>query len=484
MLCALLLLFANPAEEQAAKLYDQYLEVKHKDDFTRAKNYFLRELGKLDTPRARTALLKILRTTRSRDERVTATLALGNHADAQTVRELVARVARKPSPAWVEALAEALGRVTDSDATQWLATDAFKQTRPEILYAIALAQAQLGKPEAIPQLTRLYREHRELDVRFAAVRGLAATGGEALAEAAKDKEWRIRLAVAHAPDHAVARLDDPSAAVRQVAARTCANGKIEAAIPALIRLVEADPRLRTRHEASLALQAISGKNYGFDPGAWRRWWKEKSAEIKPGSFSVARYYSFSVYSDRLLFIIDASGSMNWPTSGKRPTRIEVARSQLTHVLKGIDKKALFNVMVYSGKVALWQKAEVEANPKNVARALTWAENKLAKPDGDTHTFEALEKAFARNPQFDTIYLLSDGNPSHGDYREPEGILNSVKAWNRYRRARVYTIHLTLAAVDRGRPIRAERPKLMRQLMTGLAIQTGGKSVLVEQPPKD
>ena len=482
MAFALLLMLLAPADDAVDKLVARYQEIRDKDDYTHARNQLLRDLGKHATPKARAFLLKILRTTRSRDERVNALLALGRVADADAVQAMVQAVGRKPEPALVEALADALGGATDPAAMTWLATGAFDERKAELLYAIARAQERLGDPAAVPHLTKLYREHRDPDVRFAAVRGLAATGGDALADAAKDEDWHIRLAATRDAAMAVALLDDPAASVRQAAARTCAAGKIEKAVPALIRLVEADPRLRTRHEASLALQKISGKDYGLDPGAWRRWWKEKTTEIKPGTFSVARYYSFSVYSDRLLFILDISGSMSWPWSDRRPKRIEVARQQLEQVLGEIDRKSLFNLMVYSDKVRTWQKKELEADEKNVTRALAWAAHAMEKPEGDTYTYDALEQGFARNPQFDTIYLLSDGNPSDGDYREPEGILHSVAAWNRYRQARIYTIHLTLASVDRGRPIMAERPHLMKQLMTGLARQTGGETILVERPP--
>jgi hypothetical protein len=482
---ALLLLVALLADDPVDKLHHQFLELRTKDNYTRKRVEIIRKLGSHATPKSRTVLLKILGTTKSPDERVTAVYSLGRIADKASTQKLIAKAGKKPTPALVEALADALGRINDGATMEWLAGDAFKQKKPELLYAVARAQERLAMPEAIPHLTRLYREHKELDVRFAAVLGLAATGGEALKEAAKDKDWHIRLAAARAPAHAVALLDDPSSSVRQIAARTCATGKMESAVPALIRLVEADPRLRTRHEASLALVAISGgKKYGLDPGAWRRWWKEKTTEIKPGTFSVARYYSFGMYSDRLLFIIDISGSMNWPYSGRKPTRIEVARKQLALALKSIPKKSLFNVMVFSNKVRIWQKQEIVANEKNVARALTWAARNLDEPDGNTYTYDALKKAFARNPQFDTIYLLSDGNPSDGEHKEPEGMLASVKAWNRYRQARIYTIHLTLANVDRGRPILAERPQLMRRLMRGLAAQTGGRTTLVQNPPRE
>lgn len=200
---ALVLLVALLADDPVDKLRLRYLELRTKDDFTHAKNDILRKLGGHATSEARAVLLKILGTTKSADERVNAVLSLGRIADRASVQKLIAKVSRKPTPALVEALATALGGVHDGPAMSWLATDAFSQKKPEILYAIARAQQRLAMPEAVPHLTRLYQRHREFDVRYAAVLGLAAIGpiddSNALAEAAKDKDWRIRLAAARRP---------------------------------------------------------------------------------------------------------------------------------------------------------------------------------------------------------------------------------------------------------------------------------------------
>jgi len=474
------------AEEQAKQKFRLYLEWRRDDVMQQGRLRIIRELGRLDAPSARKALLKLLRLSRSKDEIVIAILATGHIARRDTVEKLIATVAKKPEPAYVEALAESLSRVVDPDARDWLTTTAFNQRKPEILYAVAMAQEGIADPDAAPGLIALYQRAKSIDLQYAAIRGLAALDaegvGETLAAAAQHEDWRVRLAVAHAPTLAKQMLDDPSASVRQAAAATCERLKIADAAQPLIRLVEADPRLRTRHDASKALKAISGKDFGLDPAAWRRWLKEKQGTAKPGTTTVARYYSFGVYSDRVLFVVDISGSMRWSFHFK-PKRIEVARRQLDRVLRAIEKKALVNLMVYSDKVRLWQKKEVVADEKNIQRAIAWSQKALAKPNGDTHTYKALEMAFARNPEFDTIYFLSDGQPSHGPYTSPEGIIYSVRAWNRYRRARINTIALTLENVDRGHPNEPTRSLWrMKEFMRDLARHTGGESTAVSRAP--
>ncbi|MHC4955789.1 MAG: VWA domain-containing protein [Planctomycetota bacterium] len=493
MRVGLLLLFAcaayaqpRPPEEIAKSKYRQYMEWKKDGTHTRGRLDILRSMGRLDTPTARSSLLKILRKTNSDDERIVAILALGRIADLDTTIKLLAVVAKKPWPERVEALADALAQVTNKKARDWLANGALRERDERILYAVAMAQTGLADPAAAPHLVQVYANAKGVDTQYAAIRGLAALDApgvkEVLDKAAQHEDWRVRLAVAHAPTHAVGRLDDSTASVRQAAAATCRELKIEAAIEPLIRLVEADPRLRTRYDASKALQAISGRDLGLDPMAWRRWWKQKEGEVKPGKITVARYYNFGVYSDRVLFVVDVSGSMNWSFHFK-PKRIEVARSQLDRVLHAIDKKALVNLMVFSDKVRLWQKREVEANEKNIARATQWAKKMLAKPEGDTRTFWALARAFDRNPEFDTIYFLTDGYPTDGKYVAPEGIVYSVRAWNRFRGARIHTIALTLENVDRGHPNESTKSlRRMKEFMRDLARYTGGETTVVTRAP--
>ena len=209
----------------------------------------------------------------------------------------------------------------------------------------------------------------------------------------------------------------------------------------------------------------------------------RKSDQEARTYTFARYYGMSVHSDRVVFIVDVSGSMNWPWR-RDPKRIEIARRQLTRVLKEMNRKTLFNLIVYSNKVRLWQKKEVEARPTNVAKALKWVDRTLVKPEGDTHTHDALKAAFSRNPEFDTIYLLSDGNPSDGDHVCPEGILAQVRVWNRHRRAAIHTIGLTLENLDRGMPIIAERPREMKAFMKDLARFTGGECRIVTNLPKN
>jgi hypothetical protein len=71
------------------------------------------------------------------------------------------------------------------------------------------------------------------------------------------------------------------------------------------------------------------------------------------------------------------------------------------------------------------------------------------PVGATNIHEALKRAFFlvgtgahdRNYKLgaDTIFFLSDGQPTRGDVLDPNRILAEVKRWNLLRRVKVHTV---------------------------------------------
>jgi hypothetical protein len=258
-----------------------------------------------------------------------------------------------------------------------------------------------------------------------------------------------------------------------------ADAKLEAVEPDLVELLGQDPRLRTRETARQALKKLCGRDFGHDVGAWRAWLRTKaegaSGDERP--ITSAEYFGVSVRSDRVLFVLDVSGSMSWPW--RDPKRIDVARKELARVIKELPPVSLFNVIIFSTKVRSWQRSEVQADARNVAAALSWIERNVRDPEGATYVYDALEEAFGRNEEFDTICLLSDGAPSHGPFCSREGILASVRVWNRFRGAVIHTIGLTLESCGANL---AEDLGLMKAFVRDLAALTGGDCRIVVRPP--
>jgi Mg-chelatase subunit ChlD len=73
----------------------------------------------------------------------------------------------------------------------------------------------------------------------------------------------------------------------------------------------------------------------------------------------------------------------------------------------------------------------------------------SKAVGPTNIYGALKRAFhlvgigARDRNYktgaDTVFFLSDGQPTRGDIQDPNRILEEVKRWNRLRRVKVHTV---------------------------------------------
>jgi HEAT repeat protein len=490
-------------EETADKLWSEFAGLRGDEGWkaTDRRLDILRALGGCDCGKARQVLLQLARTSRSGDERVLATLSLGRIADLETARALLLSVERKPDPVVAQALADALAGSVKPDILAWLESEALGTKQPEVLRACLEALAAVEAPDAVPKLVEIYGGSKDVAVLHEAVRALGRAGGAGarpvVMAAASHPEWRVRLAAADVlPDLAKgdetllaptkALVLDPEARVRRAVAMAIGEAKLEALAPDLIDLLEKDSRLRTREAARQALKKIGGCDYGHDAAAWRQWWKmrgeDKQTLGEPDrKITFAQYYGVSVQSDRVLFVVDVSGSMSWPWR-KEPRRIDVARKELSRVLKELRPESLFNVILFSTKVRAWQKSEVAADARHVEAALAWVDRNVRDPEGDTYAYDALEEAFERNPEFDTICLLSDGAPSHGPYASPEGILASVKVWNRYRGAVIHTIGLTLENMDRGRPNLAEDLRLMKDFVQRLASGTGGECKIILQPP--
>ena len=97
-------------------------------------------------------------------------------------------------------------------------------------------------------------------------------------------------------------------------------------------------------------------------------------------------------------------------------RITRARKELARVIRNLPEDVRFNVIPYSTDVGSWKKKLTLATPS----AKKSAENFIGalKAEGITVTDWALEAAFA-DLQVDTVYLITDGAPTHRGSRGPQ-----------------------------------------------------------------
>jgi len=207
---------------------------------------------------------------------------------------------------------------------------------------------------------------------------------------------------------------------------------------------------RMLHEFADTLFDLTGQPFRTRWGNWEAWWEKEGAGFKPISKSELRkrrkeeeerrlrqvtavkFFGIRIISHRVIFIIDVSGSMNEITRAKYvgdqgEARITVAQRELRKCIDGLDSKALFNILTFSGGVDPWLKdGVVDSGARSRDEAREFVDRLGAM--GGTNLYGALRHAFG-DPDVDTIFVLSDGEPSTGDVIDPFEIRAHVKRWN-------------------------------------------------------
>ena len=303
-----------------------------------------------------------------------------------------------------------------------------------------------------------------------------------------DKDRRVRSAALETVGEAktgweelvVGRLGDADWGVQLMAVRIIHARKYKPAVPHLIQTL-GNTTPRVAEAIGKTLCDFTGEKIDPFADAWQRWWEdhkddwESDVEVKKQkreNFQSVHFYGLEVKSDKVIFIIDVSKSMEletknhnprekWkpagPTTGggKSPPppppppeilsgpKIDVAKHELKKAIRGLASNAKFTIIAFKSVAKAWRPTLVEANKKNKAAALKWVRN--MKPSGVTYIDGALRLAFQiggitnvddkyAGDQVDTIVLVSDGAPTDNKMpkpglMDPKIILDHVSEWN-------------------------------------------------------
>jgi von Willebrand factor type A domain/HEAT repeats len=261
-------------------------------------------------------------------------------------------------------------------------------------------------------------------------------------------------------DLLAARLDDPAWPVRAAIVRELSRIPRKESIDLLVaRLAKEDGRLKD--DITEALRALTGQNFVAEAEPWRIWWEksragwvppqERSKDDTPGegqAKGVVYFYGIRSSSKRVVFCLDVSGSMEWSLAGqneKGPPRLDKAKQELLQALNGLPEDAQFTIVVYSSDVRTWKKSLEPASAKNKASAQKFVED--LKPEGATNIFDALVTAMeiaappakGRDPGADTIFFMTDGQPTHGKLIDPHQIIDEVTRRNRVLGVTLHTV---------------------------------------------
>ncbi len=471
------------AETAAIKKFNRY--IKDKNDDSRAavvkslaaidSEAAVKALGKSLTDKSwkvQAALLRVfsgytsdgavraLEELSSRGSSVSRAIVLVSLGKIGRPSSLPALIQAAEDRAWEvrRAAAESLGRYKDDERIASSLLKLLEDSEPVIRTIAADSLGDLGDEEAVPGL----------------IAGLA------------DEKWQVQAAVIKS----LGKLRDPRC------------------VQLLIDLMRRPGRLQ--EDSRSALEAISEFDFGLNPDTWQGWWdrnkdgyvvpekkqgrKSKSAP-GPGASQKSRsapaptqqrtrygtttkYYGIKTPSDRILFILDVSKSMADKVTVLKPellagrdvdseVKMEIAKAELIHTLKGLDSGVRFNVLVFHTVVDRWKKKLQPCTSSNRKSAIDFiakqkprgSERLKARPGkrssanaeiGRTNTFGVLVEAMAitgmgaidrhYRTAVDTIFLLSDGEPTAGKITQPPQILREISGKNKLKRVSIHTIN--------------------------------------------
>ncbi|MCY2956889.1 MAG: VWA domain-containing protein [Planctomycetota bacterium] len=258
-------------------------------------------------------------------------------------------------------------------------------------------------------------------------------------------ERRPTLALALPP--ALTAIENKNLSVRAAAVQLLAALRHKDAIPVLINRLDKEQG-RLRSDLLAALLDLTQLSL-LEQQQWLTWWQQNGKNFavpppkdlpKPSAKAtggtVATYWNLQVSSERVVFVLDISGSMleQFGTGGK--TRLEAAKTQLERVVPLLPQKGRCNLIWFGSEAQAFSARLVDQ--KQRAALQTAARDLVSR--GATNVFAALELAFT-DPEVDTIYLLTDGYPSAGTIVDGNQLADEVRRWNRLRGIRIHTIAL-------------------------------------------
>lgn len=367
------------------------------------------------------------------------------------------------------------------DPTKILAIEAIAE-RPDAAVSGALRAALRDRSEAVqlaalealterrdsvhePELRRLLRAE-DAAIRRLAIVSLGRIRVERdgwpreLLTLSQDRQPPVRMGAAaalaelrtvEALERLHAMLADPERVVRVEVLQAVGNLRRPQSVPHLIGRIEAE-RGRLREDVLTVLRLVTGLDHGTTRERWQRWWdaegeaflvpsyeealaaEERRTQQREGGRTVTSFYGLRIVSDRVCFVLDVSGSMSRASGGR--TRIEVAREELSRALERYPEGDLFNVVFFSTDVMTWQDYLVPMDARTRAGALDYVRRQQAA--GYTAVYDALQRAF-EDDRFDTLVLLTDGEPYRGTIDDPGEIRAAVRRWNSARHVRIHTV---------------------------------------------
>jgi hypothetical protein len=329
----------------------------------------------------------------------------------------------------------------------WALNAAQNEKEIETRCALIESLGQLDAPKVRETLRKMLVADKETRARLEALEALTqlkdADGMEiARARLLVHDNWRVRVAAV--------------AALSRVPQKE--------SITALVAALETEVG-RVREDVTQALQRLTGQTFAMSFPVWNKWWSENQAKFRFEDVPAARklavaawdqagagkvtFYGISSISKHVGFVIDVSRSMLEPageTGDKR--KIDVAKEQLKQAIDGLSDGDTFMIVAFAESVERWQPKMTKVDASTKERVKKWIDDKLELGSG-TNIHAGLKTAFetaglgsrdsAYQSEIDTIFFMTDGQPTVGEVTDPLELRRLVREWNRLSRIRVHCI---------------------------------------------
>ncbi|MFT7463503.1 MAG: HEAT repeat protein [Pseudohongiellaceae bacterium] len=292
--------------------------------------------------------------------------------------------------------------------------------------------------------------------------------------------------------------------VRLAAVKSTLDLRLKGAVRTLITMIDGDVDPRVSEDAFEVLQTLTQRKFEDDSTIWLKWWDrsgpafempdlKKLAEAKKrlaenGSAygkGKSSFQGIETKSENIVFVIDVSKSMEEPFGDperlartgreyKSLQRLAIVKEELINTIQSLPESTGFNIVAYATEAELWKRRASKANVLNKNNASTWV-GKLKPAGGDgagfrarmglsadsaskgqTNTHLALMTAFGEEVDdkkksnafvtstkdpVDTIFFLTDGEPTVGKTVDMSEIREEVRRVNAYRGVQIHVIYV-------------------------------------------
>jgi len=198
---------------------------------------------------------------------------------------------------------------------------------------------------------------------------------------------------------------------------------------------------RILYEILDELRRVSGRSIGPVPDRWLLWWQavlegrvELPEEIERAGEFVSRpaFFGLRPISDKVMFVVDRSGSMDWKYGTDGRERYAEAVEQLVGFLQQSGPDTRFGIVLFSDDGVRWKSGLVNATDQNLGAARNWLRKQ--KPNGGTNLYDGVRTALRLDNRgriklsrvkVDTVIVLCDGETAEG----PDWVLPWLRSEN-------------------------------------------------------